>query len=264
MPFSFKVKKKYGHYSPGVVVIGKVLSGTISNDDNVLVKVGNNTYTARVDAICSRYPSGVNVVSCDSGNNVALYLSGISNDVIIPQTTMIQDVTYKESLMTKIDEFVEGIRGGKDCQPLKPDIPPSQLKVKGIKKKEHKIKPKISKLTSKAKNEYTSAEKEFIQDIQTCLKDKGRIAPTEMFVLEKIRITLNISESRGRELLASVTNKYNAIKNEAIYKEAVSACLLDSGYLTAVESTLLERLRIVLNIPEDRAYEIEKQSDWNV
>ena len=37
-------------------------------------------------------------------------------------------------------------------------------------------------------------------------------------------------------------------KNELLYKDAISACLLDCGYLTTTERYLLEKLRIADNI----------------
>ena len=53
-------------------------------------------------------------------------------------------------------------------------------------------------------------------------------------------------------------------KNELLYKDAISACLLDCGYLTTTERYLLEKLRITLNISEQKAYSLEKDSDWNI
>ena len=46
-----------------------------------------------------------------------------------------------------------------------------------------------------------------------------------------------------------------------LYKDAISACLLDCGYLTTTERYLLEKLRIDLNISEKKAYSLEKDSD---
>lgn len=75
-PFSLKVKKKRV-YGPGVLVIGKILSGEISYDEDVIVRIDSSLYSARVDAINTNYPNGENVDSCGSGTNVGLYLSKI-------------------------------------------------------------------------------------------------------------------------------------------------------------------------------------------
>ena len=97
-----------------------------------------------------------------------------------------------------------------------------------------------------------------------CIKETGKLAPTELYVLDKLRIAYNLSEERSRQLIFGTIKKYNAKKNELLYKDAVSACLLDCGYLTTTERYLLEKLRIALNISEQKAYSLEKDSDWNI
>ena len=120
-------------------------------------------------------------------------------------------------------------------------------------------------LQLKNKNEkYSSVEKDFIQDVLVCIKETGKLVPTELYVLDKLRIAYNLSEERSRQLIFGTIKKYNAKKTELLYKDAISACLLDCGYLTTTERYLLEKLRIALNISEQKASSLEKDSDWNI
>ena len=248
MQFSFKVKKKLT-YERGVVVIGKVLSGIILNDNDVIVAVGNNEYNAHIDSIIDK-PDGGYVQSCSIGNNVSLYLSGIDEQIVKPRITLVRNKAVDTS--TPIDLSRKRTKESK--------VPKNKQK-KTSKEDVHK-KVQISRKI--IKDDYSSIEKDFIQDVSVCIKRNGKLAPTELYVLDKIRSVYNITEERARQLIFSTIKRYDKEKNEIIYRDAVSACLLDCGYLTATESYLLEKLRIALNIPECKAYTIEKESDWDV
>lgn len=109
---------------------------------------------------------------------------------------------------------------------------------------------------------HQTKEKEFIEDIKVCLKDGGRISPSEFFVLDKIRNALSIPSDRAKALVSRVCKDYNDKQNEIEYQDAVSLCLMDSNYISDTERYLLERLRLSLNISQQRAYEIEEDSKW--
>lgn len=249
MQFSFKVKKKVT-YERGIVVIGKVLSGTILNDNDVIVSVGKNEYNAHIDSIIDK-PDGKYVQSCSIGNNVSLYLSGIDEQIVKPRITLVRN----KELVTLTPTDLSG------KQPKESKTPKDKQKKKTSKEiVQNKVRiPRKEKM-----DEYSSVEKDFIQNVMVCIKRNGRLAPTELYVLDKIRTVYNISEERAHQLIISAVKRYDKEKNEMIYRDAVSACLLDCGYLTANESYLLEKLRIALNIPECKAYTIEKESDWDV
>ena len=67
------------------------------------------------------------------------------------------------------------------------------------------------------KNEkYSSVEKDFIQDVLVCIKETGKLAPTELYVLDKLRIAYNLSEERSRQLIFGTIKKYNAEKKRVI------------------------------------------------
>lgn len=262
--FTFKVAKKRA-YDSGVIVIGKILSGTIYYDDDVFVRVGKKDYKAHIDLIKEKYPNGEEVYGCSRGSNVALYLSGIHPDIIKPQITSLYstgDDTTEDSIAEEKSELVSSSLSSTVRPKEKIQEEKKQKKENLCKQQENKLKE-----TSKSKDIYsvsiTSAEKEYIADVTRCLKEKGGISPTELFVLDKIRKTLNLSESKARELLEATLKNYNLEKKLNVYRDAVAACLLDCGYLTSTESFLLERLKIILNIPDSIAYQIEREVSWD-
>lgn len=248
MHFSFKVKKKSA-YDKGVIVIGKILSGFLSCGDDVIVAVGKNEYKAQIDSIIDK-PNGGLVQRCSSGNNVSLYLAGIDEHIVKPGVTVVKNIDSK----IFVSKYSKKSGAKKSA---KREEEQNKVGTGDV------VQKKTSNLKSK-KYDYSSVEKNFIQDISLCLKNNGRIAPTELYVLDKLRIAYNIPEERGQQLILATIKKYDAKKNEMIYRDAVSACLLDCGYLTITESCLLEKLRVALNIPENKAYLIEKDSDWDI
>ena len=245
MPFTFRVKKK-ATYERGTLVIGKVLSGTITQNSDVLVSLGKYEYKAHIDSIIDK-PDGSYVQTCSKGNNVSLYLSGIKEHFVKPRITLVKNMS--------VEKTTSGF--GKKLELSKNTHSHNTKMTGGISSKEWIP-------SQNYKEKYSSIEKDFIQNIFVCIKETGKLSPTELYVLDKLRITYNLSEERARQLMQVTIKKYNAEKNELLYRDAVSACLLDCGYLTTTERYLLEKLRVALNISEQKAYSIEKESDWNV
>lgn len=96
-------------------------------------------------------------------------------------------------------------------------------------------------------------ELDYCQEVQSCLDNDGQITNSERKLLNRLRVSLDISEERANELEAYLIKSNNA---EREYKEALENCLKD-GQISESERRLLERLRESLNIAEDRAAEIE-------
>ena len=94
MQFTFRVKRKAA-YERGTIVFGKILSGTIDKDKDVLVSVGKNEYKAHIDSIIDK-PDGGYVQSCSKGNNVSLYLSGIEEQLIKPRITVVRNYSVEK------------------------------------------------------------------------------------------------------------------------------------------------------------------------
>lgn len=282
-PFSLKVKKKRV-YGPGVLVIGKILSGEISYDEDVIVRIDSSLYSARVDAINTNYPNGENVDSCGSGTNVGLYLSKIDyNKIILGKTYIESEPNFEndEEIISQKKKVLKKEKPKKVQNKKKTSISKQEKSYSGLQSfdgsKEntannsdlvaHVSKTNLSREESgnphpSYRNSLTSAEKEFISDIKHCLKDQGRLSPSEIFVLDKIRAALSITKIRAKELISITKKEYSYKKNEVEYRDAVSICLMDSNYITLSERFLLERLRLSLNISEQIAYEIEKNCQW--
>lgn len=104
----------------------------------------------------------------------------------------------------------------------------------------------------------TSNEQEYLEEIKECLSDNnGSISNSQRRLLDKIRKSLGITESRANELeaMCSVPQLTDAEKEYlAEYKE----CLNDGGIITSSERRLLEKLRKSLGISEQRAKVIEE------
>ena len=109
----------------------------------------------------------------------------------------------------------------------------------------------------------TAIEKEFENDCRVCVSLGGGFSPTELFVLECIRDCSGMSPDVSARIIDNLVKKIPTEQNELTYFKAVSMCLLDGYYLTFSERYLLNRLRLILDISENRASDIEKICAWD-
>lgn len=175
MLFTFRVKRKAA-YERGAVVIGKILSGTIDKDKDVLVSVGKYEYKAHIENIIDK-PDGDYVQSCSKGNNVALYLSGIEEQLVKPRITLVRSYSVE-----KVNSNVDKNQNQSKKERSKNETMAEDTLPKNF-------------TQSQIKNEQcSSVEKDFIQDVLVCIKETGKLAPTELYVLDKLRIAYNLSE----------------------------------------------------------------------
>lgn len=282
--FLLKVKKKR-LYAPGVLVIGNITSGDISCDEIVTVRVNSKEYKAHVDAINNNYPNGNSVYSCATGSNVGLYLSKVDYaDIKLGKTLVERGDTAKEYIVNtkqqQPDEKNKTNRkkrkkGGKEniktitssaislsAEDIKTTSTESTIVTPRLKTVSDTLPSDSSIKLQNTAQQLNSKEKEFIEDIKVCLKDGGRISPSEFFVLEKIRKSLSISHERAKVLLNIVCKSYFDKQSEIEYSDAVSICLMDSNFISDTERFLLEKLRLSLNLSQQRAYEIEQSCKW--
>ena len=105
-------------------------------------------------------------------------------------------------------------------------------------------------------SQYTEDEKEYLEELKTCLEESGDISASERRLLERLRKHLGISEERALELEESL--KPSLTDDEKEYLEEYKLCLEDGGEISASERRLLDKLRNRLGISEERAKEIEK------
>lgn len=102
----------------------------------------------------------------------------------------------------------------------------------------------------------TSNEQKYIDEVKECLED-GEITKTGRRLLNMQRERLGISEARASELEASFSTP-QLTDEEKEYLEAYHDAT-DDGQISEKERRMLNRLRDMLGIPEERAKEIERQ-----
>ena len=100
-------------------------------------------------------------------------------------------------------------------------------------------------------------EQEYLDEVKMCLEEDNEISPKERRLLDRLRVKLNISEERAKELEDSL-NTPQLTKEEQEYLEEYNLCLEEDGEISPKERRLLDRLRDKLCISVERAEELEK------
>ena len=103
---------------------------------------------------------------------------------------------------------------------------------------------------------YSEEEKEYLDEYQACLIDNKEISNSERRLLDRLRVTLGISESRAKELEASLHNE-TLSDEEKEYLEEYRFCLQHGDGISDSERRLLNRMRDRLGISDDRACQLE-------
>jgi hypothetical protein len=98
-------------------------------------------------------------------------------------------------------------------------------------------------------------EEEYLEEIKACLAEDHQISDRERRILNRLRDSLGISESRAQELEDSLTAG-GLTKDEKEYVDALKDSMQD-GSISDRERRILNRLRESLGITEDRAKELE-------
>lgn len=110
--------------------------------------------------------------------------------------------------------------------------------------------------TASSPSSLNNAEQEYAEEIKACLED-GEISVRERRLLDKLRLTLGISESRAMEIEA-LCNPNTLSPDEQEYADEFKACIMDDGVISDKERRLLNRLAKSLGINSERVNEIEK------
>lgn len=103
---------------------------------------------------------------------------------------------------------------------------------------------------------FNVAEQEYAEEIKACLED-GEISTKERRLLNKLRLSLGISDLRALEIEA-LCNPNTLTSEEQEYADEIQACLEDDGGITDKERRLLNRLAKSLGISSERAIQIEE------
>ena len=102
---------------------------------------------------------------------------------------------------------------------------------------------------------YSSDELSFMELIKTALSD-SEISDDEMRVIDRQRDRMGISEVRAKELIDSIQRNKSFSPEEVEFIEEIEFCLSDDGQISEDELNLLDRLRVKLNISEDRSKDL--------
>ena len=100
-------------------------------------------------------------------------------------------------------------------------------------------------------------EQEYLDEVKMCLEEDDEISPRERRLLDRLRVKLNISEERAKELENSL-NTPQLTEEEQEYLEEYKLCLEEDDEISLKERRLLDRLRDKLGITVERAKELEK------
>lgn len=101
----------------------------------------------------------------------------------------------------------------------------------------------------------SDGEAEYLEELRACFED-GVITDKERRLLDRLRKSLGISETRAAELEA-MCHPQSMTEEEQEYANEVKVCLEDDGEITVKERRLLDRLAKSLGISSDRALQIE-------
>lgn len=113
---------------------------------------------------------------------------------------------------------------------------------------------KTSQTSVPANNQKNEAE--YLDELKACLSDDNQISDRERRLLNRLRESLGISETRAKELEDSLING-GLTEDEKEYLDALKDSLVD-GVISDRERRLLDKLRISLGISDDRAKELEQ------
>ncbi len=109
-------------------------------------------------------------------------------------------------------------------------------------------------------SQFTKEEQEYIDEIKECAED-GEITDGDRRILKRLANKLNITEERAIELENSIlkveTKQFT--ETELTYIEEIKYCLEDDGEISKSERRLLNKERDKLEIPPERAEEIEQE-----
>ena len=202
-PFSMEIKDvwKLKKYPQKPVALGRVWSGTINENDEVVIVIDGDKIEATVFGVCMFDKI---IESAEAGDACGIILEGVDADDL-----QLGAVIYKQS------EYME-------CG---------------------------------SESQITELELEYLDMVKDCLED-GEIGVRERKLLDKIRIKNGISEERAKELEATLSTT-QLTDDEKEYLEAFKdAC--EDGKVSDKQRRLLEKLRVMYGISEERAMELEK------
>lgn len=112
----------------------------------------------------------------------------------------------------------------------------------------------IGQIPGTSSNSLTDKEQEYLDNLKDFLEDDAEITPRERKMLDRIRLSLGISEERAQELEASLKPQLTDDEQEYLemYRE-----YKERGDITEKERRRLDKFASALGISEERMKEIE-------
>lgn len=240
----------------GLILSGRIQKGYLKTGQRVLFSYGLSNVECFVDLI---WLNGKQVNECYADKEAIVSVKSNVPFEDIKDLTNIEgwhlcygndDSTNKVSKIVETDKLSN--------IPTIPDKSDSSRSKRNIRERNSK-----SNLETNRVNLLTKNEKEYIKNLRSAISRYGYLSPTEVYVLDKIRIALGIGAKRAEEIELKYISRIPDDNAEHNYYEAVAACLLDCNYISDSERDLLRNLRDYLRISEARAAEIEKLADWD-
>ena len=105
---------------------------------------------------------------------------------------------------------------------------------------------------------FTENEQVYMEEFRECYNNDGTISDKERRLLNRLRQSLDISETRASEL-EKLCHETELSENEKEYLEEFKACMDNDGKLSDRERRLLDRLALSLGIDTLRIKEIESK-----
>lgn len=260
-------------YAKGIIITGKVQRGKIVSLSKAILC--SNTTQCNFDSssaviIHRIYVSGRIVQECVKGQQVSIYIEGVTLDQIIPNVSYLTTTPEQMEVNKESHKYtsVESSTNIKIHNMKKINTPKD---TSSIREEMDRLADEIAKelfeeeisYESNYKTEFlNSEEKSYVTNVKLCMSINGYIAPTELFVLDKIRMILGIPPNRAKELLLDIVDEYKINRDESIYKDAVAMCLLDGNFITKTERSLLICLQELLHISDSKASDIEEKCKW--
>ena len=133
-----------------------------------------------------------------------------------------------------------------------------ELGLEGAKEKINQLRgtTSTSVQTQMLNSNISEDEQEYLEEVKMCLEEDNEISSRERRLLDRLRIKLNISEERAKELEESLKSP-QLTEDEQEYLEEYKLCLEEDGEISSKERRLLDRLRDKLGISVERAKELE-------
>lgn len=226
LPFSMPVEDVFSIEGRGTIITGKIATGRVHVDDVIYLVKDGTVLSATVKG-CEMFRKLLD--QAEYGDNVGLLLQGVSPDQVkkgMMATAIKPEVLEVSSVLPSTSNDGMDMARPKDNTPVqKPD-----------------------------QSCPSTEEQEYLEELKECLAD-GEIGPRERRLLDKLASKLGISPERASELEASLSAPA-LTDDEKEYFEEVHAVLAD-GEISDKERRLLEKLRKMLDISEERAKEIE-------